>query len=488
MAVDAMELARRVREGETTSEALVAQATAALDAVDPQLRAVVYRHEAPAVSEEGADGPFAGVPFVLKDLDGLEKGVPNTGSARFNLDYVPGHDSVVIARMRAAGFVFIARTACPELGTYGTTESDLRGATHNPYDLSRTPGGSSGGTAALVAAGVVPAGHGGDGGGSLRIPAAACGLVGLKPSRGRVPVEGGEGWGGFVQQGSITRSVRDTAAILDAIRGPAPGVPYVAPPLPGPLLDEVGRDPGTLRIGWSTRSLYGQHTHPSCVAAVERAVELLASLGHELHEAEPAIDRDELARAYLVQVAAGNAATVRAAEKRAGRRSRRGDWEPATWFLVQLGEALSARELTESRDAAHRAAQQTAAFHQQYDLFLNPTLGQPPVELGTLLPSRLERLGLGVMRAAPVRTVMMKALEQLAADSLEATPNTQLFNQTGQPAVSLPLHVDPTGLPIGVQLAAAYGREDLLVRVASQLESAAPRADRWPPVAADWLR
>jgi len=357
MAIDAVELARRVREGEVTSEALVAQAKAALDGVDDQLRAVVFEHPTPRIDPAGAEGPFAGVPFVVKDLDGSEKGVPNTGSARFLVDYVPDQDSVVIARLRKAGFVFIARTSCPELGIMGTTESELRGPTHNPWKLAHTPGGSSGGTAALVAAGVVPAGHGGDGGGSLRIPASACGLVGLKPSRGRVPVEGGEGWGGFVQQGVITRSVRDTAAMLDVLSGPAPGVPYTAPPLPGPLSDEVGRDPGPLRVGFSTRSLYGRLTHADCVTAVEQAAALLEAQGHEVVAAEPAIDRAALAHAYLVQVAAGTAATVAKAEARAGRASRPGDWEPATWFLVQLGSKLSALQLQQARDLANAAAE-----------------------------------------------------------------------------------------------------------------------------------
>ena len=487
MAIDAVELARRVREGEVTSEALVAQAKAALDGVDEQLRAVVFEHPAPGIDPVGDEGPFAGVPFVVKDLDGSEKGVPNTGSARFHVDHVPDQDSVVIARLRKAGFVFIARTSCPELGIMGTTESELRGPTHNPWKLAHTPGGSSGGTAALVAAGVVPAGHGGDGGGSLRIPASACGLVGLKPSRGRVPVEGGEGWGGFVQQGVITRSVRDTAAMLDVLSGPAPGVPYTAPPLPGPLADEVGRDPGPLRVGFSTRSLYGRLTHADCVTAVEQAAALLEAQGHEVVAAEPAIERAALAHAYLVQVAAGTAATVAKAEARAGRASRPGDWEPATWFLVQLGSKLSALQLQQARDLANAAAEVTAAWHQQYDLFLTPTLAQPPVELGSLGLSRLERVGLAALRAAPVTSVMLRTLRQLASDSLEATPNTQLFNQTGQPAVSLPLHWAPSGLPIGVQLAAAYGREDLLVRVAAQLEAACPWADRWPSVSSDWL-
>lgn len=487
MAVDATELARRVRDGEVTSEALVASALEALDAVDDRLQAAVFRHPSPKLADIGRDGPFAGVPFVVKDLDGSEAGVPNTGSSRFLEHYVPTEDSVVIHRLRKAGFVFVARAKCSELGIKGTTEPAWRGPAHNPWSLDHTPGGSSGGTGALVAAGVVPAGHGGDGGGSLRIPASANGLVGLKASRGRVPVEGGEGWGGFVQQGAVTRSVRDTAAILDAVSGPSPGDPYAAPPLPGPLVDEVGRDPGTLRIAWSTAALYGDRTDPACVAAVEKAVGLLQEAGHEVEEASPVLDLETLAFSYLVQVAAGTAATIERSERNVGRRSRASDWEPETWFLAQLGRSLSALQLQQARDAANLAAAQMAQFHQRYDLFVNPTLALPPVRLGTLAMTGAERIGLGVLRVAPVRKVMETTLRQLAAESLAATPNTQLYNQTGQPGISLPLH-EADGLPIGVQLGAAYGREDLLVRVASQLEARAPWADRWPPVAADWLR
>jgi len=487
---DAVELARRVREGEVRSIELVDAALAALDEVDPHLKAMVWRDDERARrwAEAPADGPFAGVPFVVKDLDGAEAGVPNTGSSRFLVDYVPTADSAVIARLRAAGFVFLGRTNCPELGIMGTTEPELRGPTHNPWNLDHSPGGSSGGTAALVAAGVVPAGHGGDGGGSLRIPASACGRFGLKPSRGRVPVEGGEGWGGMVQQGVITTSVRDTAAILDVLRGPVAGSPYHAPELPGPLVDEVGRDPGTLRVALSSISLYGRQVDPACAAAVADAAELFAELGHEVEEAEPALDTEALARAYLTQVAASTSAAVRAHEARVGRRSRPGDWEAPTWFLVQLGDRLSARRLEEARALHHQTAQVMADFHSRYDLWLTPTMPHPPVQLGALALSAADRFALAALRVAPSRRLMEVALEQLAADSLERSPNTQLFNQTGQPAMSLPLAWSDDGLPLGVQVAAAYGREDLLVRVASQVEQARPWAHRHPPVASGWLR
>ncbi len=483
MIPDATELARKIREGEIDARDVTVDAIAAIREVDQRLHAVVHwMDEAALTSARQASGPFAGVPIVVKDLDGFVSGVPYTGSSQFLKDFVPKSDSVVIARLRAAGFVFVAKTKCPELGILGTTEPAWRGPSHNPWNLEHSPGGSSGGSAALVAAGAVPVGHGGDGGGSLRIPASACGLVGLKPSRGRVPVEGGEGWGGFVQQGIMTRSVRDTASILDLLSGPSLGDPYAAPPLRRPLLQEVGADPGRLRIGFSEKSLYGHETDASVKATLRQAVETLSALGHDVFESEPPIDRALLARAYLVQVAAGTASAIRDFERRLGRTSTPSDWEQVTWFLNQLGSALSALELQEARDACHRAAMVTATWHADVDLFLTPTLAHPPVRLGELALKAHERAGMAVLRVVPSRRVMLATLDALAADSLEKTPNTQLFNQTGQPAISLPCGESAAGLPIGVQFAAAYGREDLLIRVASQWELAAPWMGRRPSV------
>ncbi len=493
--VDATELARQVRDGEVSARDLVERSLAAIGAVEGQLNAVVLsmadsaRAHADALdarsdAERRDAPPFAGVPIVVKDLDGYVAGVPYTGSARFLQRFVPEHDSPVIARLRALGFLFLAKTNCPELGILGTTEPELRGPTHNPWNLDHSPGGSSGGSGALVAARAVTLAHGGDGGGSLRIPASACGIVGLKPSRGRVPVEGGEGWGGFVQQGVLSHTVRDTARALDGLSGPQPGDPYAAPPLERPLADEVGEDPGTLRIGWTARSIYGKETHADCVAALQDAVARLKDLGHLVEEIELPIDTAAMARAYLVQVAASTATDIAHYEKVLGQRSGSGDWEPSTWFLKQLGEKLPANQLQGARQAMMTASAQMGELHQRYDLVLTPTLAHPPVRLGQLALKSHERLGLGLLRVLPIRAVMEATLDALASDSLEQTPNTQLFNQTGQPAISLPLFLAASGLPIGIQLAAAFGREDLLIRVASQLEAQQGWTDRVPPVSA----
>lgn len=487
--VDATELARRVKAGETTPSELVEAAISAIERVNPELNAVVHAMAdgaRAAAKGELPDGPFRGVPMVVKDFDGFVKGVPFTASTRFLDGFVPQEDAEAIARLRRAGVVFLAKTNCPELAILGTTEPEWRGPSRNPWNVDHSTGGSSGGSAALVAARAVPVGHGGDGGGSLRIPASACGLVGLKATRGRVPVgpQMGEGWGGYVQWGVLTRSVRDTAAFLDVMAGPMPGDPYAALPPSRPYVQEVGADPGKLRVGFTTRSLFGKNTDRECVKATEDAARLLADLGHTVEEACPEFDRDRLVHAYLTQVGIGVAGEIDDAARWTGRKPTPDQFEAATWFLRQVGLTLTGLELQHARDAIQEAGRAAARFHARYDLFLGPTLAYPPVRIGELALKPAERVGLGVLRALPVGAAIRAVLAQLAANNFERTPNTQLFNQTGQPAISLPLHWSDAGLPIGVQLAAAMGREDLLLRVAAQLEAARPWIHRKPPVCA----
>lgn len=486
---DATELARRVREGETSPAELVDTAIAAIEAVDPKLNAVVHRmyDKARAAAKKPLpDGPFQGVPMVVKDFDGFVQGEPFTASTRFLEGFVPDHEAEAISRLRRAGLIFLAKTNLPELAILGTTENEWRGASHNPWGLEHTPGGSSGGSAALVAARAVPVAHGGDGGGSLRIPASACGLVGLKATRGRVPLgpTHGEGWGGYVQWGTLTRSVRDTAAMLDIMAGPMVGDPYAVAPPARPFTEEVGADPGVLKVGFSTRSIFGKDTDPACVEAVTRTAKLLEELGHQVEEVELPIDREQLTHAYLVQVGIGVAGEIEDMARWTGRRPTSSQFEAGTWFLNQVGQAMSGLDLLHARDAAMEAGRQMGAFHQRYDLFMGPTLAHPPVRLGQLMLKPAERVGLAALRALPLRPAVRAVLAQLAANNFERTPNTQLFNQTGQPAISLPMHWDAQGLPIGVQLAAAMGREDTLLRISAQLERAHPWADRRPPVSA----
>ncbi len=481
---DATELARRVRDGEVSSVELVDAAIAAIEAVNPKLNAVVHRmyEAARATAKSPLPGPFSGVPAVVKDFDGFVKGVPYTASCRLLEGFVPDHDAENIARLRRSGLVFLAKTNLPELAILGTTEPAWRGPTRNPWNTNHSTGGSSGGSAALVAARAVPVGHGGDGGGSLRIPASACGLVGLKASRGRIPLgpDQGEAWGGYVQTGVLVRSVRDAAAFLDVLAGPMPGDPYAAPAPARAFSAEVGAPPGKLRVAITTRSLFGKHTHADCAKAAEDTAKLLESLGHTVEEAAPPFDRDRLVRAYLTQIAVGVATEIEDFAKLTGRRPNPSMFEASTWFLRQVGLTMSAVELQDARDAIQDASRKLGMFFERYDLLVLPTLAYPPARIGELIPKVSERAGLRVLRALPVRPAIRAALAALAANSFERLPNTQLFNQTGQPAISLPLAVSSDGLPIGVQLVARYGDEATLLRASAQLETARPWIGRRP--------
>ena len=440
---DATELAARVERGDVHPTELVDTAIAEIEKVNPALNAVVHRMYDDAKAAAASDlpeGPFRGVPMVVKDADGFVRGIPFTESSRFLDGFVPRHDAEALARLRQAGLLFLAKTNLPELALLGTTEPEWRGPTRNPWSLEHSTGGSSGGSAALVAARAVPAGHGGDGGGSLRIPGAHCGLVGFKATRGRIPLgpDHGEGWGGYVQWGVLTRTVRDAAGFLDAMSGPMAGDPYAAPPLPRPLVEEVGRRPEALRIAFTTRPLFGRETHPDYVQAIREVAKTLEDLGHHVEEAHPSFDRDLLVRAYLVQVAVGTCSSIDDFGKLVGRRPQARFFEPGTWLLSQIGRAVPAVEYQHLRDASHQAGRDMAAFHERYDVLLTPAVSYPPVRIGELAISAAERVGLSVLRALPVRAVLRRVLDMLADNNLERTPNTQLFNQTGQPAVSIP--------------------------------------------------
>jgi len=484
---DATSLAALVRAGEVTPKELVDAAITALEAVDPKLNATVCRlfdQARQAASGDLPEGPFKGVPFVVKDLDGFLAGAPYTMGSRFLQNFIPDHDATVIARLKRSGLVFIAKGACPELGLLGITEPAVHGPTRNPWNLEHTPGGSSGGSAACVAARVVPMAHGGDGGGSIRIPASACGLFGLKATRGRVPIgpDLGEGWGGYVQPGVLTRSVRDSAAILDVMAGPEPGAPYQVPAPPRRFLEEVEQPATRLRIAFSTEPLYGTRSHPDCVAAVEDAARLCESLGHELIEARPTFERGAMVNAYLTQVATGIAVEIHDAEAWVGRKATPADFEPTTWFMKQIGESLSAADLQHARDLTHEASRHAATFFERCDVFLCATMAHPPARIGALAIKPAERLGLAVLRQVAVKSALTTVLRALAENSLERTPNTQFFNQTGLPAMSVPLFWNEAQLPIGVQFGASFGNEATLYRLAAQLEEARPWIKRLPPI------
>ncbi len=486
---DALGLAALVRDREVTPDELLDTALARVQALNPKLNAVVRIMEADArrTAAAPAPGSFAGVPFLAKDLITQYRGHPTSAGSRLLSDYVYDHDSEMARRVRATGVLVMGKTNLPEWGLVPTTESELFGPCHNPWDTTRTPGGSSGGSAAAVAAGIVPMAGGGDGGGSIRIPASCCGLFGLKPTRGRTPTGPDYGllWRGAVVEHVLTRSVRDSAAMLDATQGPDPGAPFEIAAPAGPYATEVGRDPGKLRIGFTARPLLRATVHPDCVAAVEDAATLLSGLGHHIEEAAPEVDADAFGLAFLTMVVAELGADLAQARLLVGRRPRRPDVEPPTWALSLLSKAFSSREYALALRVLERTGRTVAPFFASHDLLLTPTVASPPPPLGSLMPTPTETRALRVLGTLGsgrlVRTAGM--LERMAEDAFAFIPWTPVFNVTGHPAMSVPLHWNGEGLPVGVHLVGRFGAEDALFRLASQLEAARPWMDRLPVMA-----
>ncbi len=479
---DATKQAELVRAGEVSPVELLDAAIARVEARNPALNAVVLKlfERAREHVDTLPEGPFRGVPFLLKDLKAALAGTPTSDSSRLSLNYRPKVSSVLVERYEAAGLQIFGKTNTPEFGIMGITESELRGPCRNPWEPRHTPGGSSGGSGAAVAARIVPAAHGGDGGGSIRIPASACGLFGLKPTRGRVTQapHRGEAWGGFVQEHVLTRSVRDSAAMLDLSDAPAPGDPYWAPPKERPWLEEVGAPVGKLRIAFSPETLYAGETHPDCRAAVDDAVSLLQDLGHNVEEAVPPFNKEEMVRAYFLTVASGVARLVEQTARQAGKKPNPRDFESRTWLLAQIGWKFNSAELVEARDHIQRNSRDVAAFFETYDVFLSSTLASPPMHVGALDVTTTQAMQLALLRKLPLRSLLEVVIDTMGKDALSRTPNTQLFNQTGQPAMSVPLFWNGVGLPIGIQLAASFGDEATLFRLAAQLEEARPWAQR----------
>jgi amidase len=471
MRLDATAQADLVRRGELTPLDLVDAAIAAIERINPAINAVITRMFEKARMQARArdlpEGPFRGVPFLLKDIGAHSAGDPFHAGMRALRDrqWSETADTHLAAKFRAAGFIFLGKTNTPELGLLPTTEPAAYGPTRNPWDLERTAGGSSGGAAAAVAAGMVAAAHATDGGGSIRIPASHCGLVGLKTSRGRVSLgpDVSERWGGLAVENSVTRSVRDTAAILDAIAGYVPGDPYTAPPPARSFCTEVDAAPGRLRIGLLTSAPSGVPVDRNCVAAAEAAARLLASLGHDIEVSHlDGLADNELTRALGTVLACATARALDAWSEKTGRPIGADGVEPMTWAFAELGRQASARDYLRAVQFVQLQTRRIVSWWSGgCDLLLTPTTIAPPPPLGTFASPPDDPLA-GLLHAGPFSSF------------------TSPFNMTGQPAISLPLHWSDTGLPIGVQLVAAYGREDLLIRIAAQLERAQPWVDRWP--------
>jgi len=484
---DGLGLAALIASGETSAAEVLAAARRRAEAVNPRVNAIVRAmdEEADARLEGTLEGPYAGVPFLIKDLGQEYAGLPSTaGSRAFARARAPEH-STVVRRWLSAGLVIFGKTNTPELGAKGVTEPALFGPARNPFALDRTPGGSSGGTAAAVAAGIVPVAGASDGGGSIRIPAACCGLFGLKPGRGLVPFGplSGERLQGTATNGVISRTVRDTAAMLDVLTGPDATAAF-APAIPAtPFREEVGRAPGRLRIGYQASSAINPDPHPSAVAAVDEAARLLSELGHEVLEVPSPCDEERLVRDFLTSWFAYVAASVAEAKRDLGARD--ADFERDTLVMAALGRAVSGPELSEVIDRRHEHIRALASFHEDHDLLLTPTLAGPPVRVGELDTPAAANAVAGVILALRASRLLAGAgvTDQIIQRSLAWVPYTQLANVTGRPAMSVPLHWTDDGLPLGVQLVGRLGSEATMLRLAAQLEEARPWAGRHPALA-----
>jgi amidase len=463
---DGLELAKLVQGGQVSAAELLDEAIARTERVNGELNAVIYKlydEARTAVEARLPSGPFCGVPFLLKDLHLLMQGtVRSNGSAMWRGE-VADHDSTLVQRYREAGLVIFGRTNSPELGLNPVTEPREFGPSRNPWNTARTPGGSSGGAGAAVAAGIVPFAHASDGGGSIRIPASCCGLVGLKPSRGRVPFgpDKAEGWAGQSTSHVVSRSVQDSAALLDATAGSESGEAYSAPHFSGTFLDAVSTAPDSLRIAVS-REKWGQGDyHEEVLTGLDRTIALLEDLGHRVEDARPDIDGAAAGSALYTVICVSTALTIRQRAAELGCDVEDLDMEDGTRLTIEMGNATTATDYAEAIQMNHRIGRLLGQFHQQYDVLLAPTLSSPPVPVGFISESPPGDYG--------------NRLFSFMGD-------TGVYNQTGQPSVSLPLHWSTDNLPVGMMFSAAYGNDALLLQLAGQLENAVPWRNRRPPL------
>jgi amidase len=465
---DAVGLADLVRKKEVSPKELLDEAIARTAKIDPAINAVVVKHYDYAerqIAKGLPDGPFTGVPFLLKDLDLLEDTRTTFGASIYK-DDVADHTGTLAQRFLNAGVTIFGKSASPEFGLMPTTEPRLHGPTRNPWNLAHSSGGSSGGAAAAVAARILPMAHASDGGGSIRIPASACGVFGLKPTRARNPLgpDRGEGWAGFSVGHVLSISVRDSAVMLDAISGAELSSPYHAPPPERPFADEVKRDPGRLRIAFTDKSPYGEAIHPEVAAAVRDVAALLDKLGHNVEERAPRLPVDPAAVMSTI-VAANTALNVRFAEQRFGRAMTENDFEILTLAMAHNGQKASATDYVAAQLDAFKISRRLAEFLSTCDVFLSPTLCTPPLRIGEL-------------------NTMARDLSQIAPTLRRYMPGTSMFNMSGQPAMSVPLAWNSAGLPLGMMFAASFGDEATLLRLAAQLEQVRPWKDKLPPISA----
>lgn len=479
---DGLGLAGLVRDREVTPRELLDVARSRAAEVNPKINAIVRRMDAEAEARVAGplDGPFAGVPFLLKDLGQEYAGIPSSYGCRALAAIPATEHATVTQRWLDAGLVPFGRTNVPEFGAKGVTEPDLFGPCRNPWDLGRTPGGSSGGSAAAVAAGILPVAGASDGGGSIRIPAACCGLFGLKASRGLIPLgpDVAEPLQGSAINGVVSRSVRDTAAMLDVLIGADAVSPFL-PGLPdGALLDEVGLPPGRLRIGMQTTSAVREHADPEAVRAVEDAAALLTELGHEVEPVDRVVDDRALARDFLTTWFAHGAYLVEEIRRETG--AGMDGFELDTLVMAALGRAVSGIAHVGAIERRHDHVRALARFFEGHDLLLTPTLAEPPVKIGAMATPRHLQAGARLLLRLRATRILHRLgiVDDLVDENLGWVPFTQLANITGRPAMTVPLHWTAGGLPLGAQFVGPLGAEGLLLRLAAQLEQARPWAQR----------
>lgn len=470
---DATGLAELVRNKQVSAAELLEAAIARANVVEPSLNAIVRRLEAMGRSAAASplSGPFAGVPFLVKDIAQDIDGVPTmAGSAALKNAVVQG-DSEFVRRSRAAGLVIFGKTATPEFALKGVTEPEAFGPTRNPVNPAHSPGGSSGGAAAVVAAGIVPMAGASDGGGSIRIPAAYCGLFGLRPSRGRVPCgpHVGEIWEGASSEHVLTRSVRDSAAMLDVLAGPMAGDPFHVAAPQAPFAELARRAPGRLRIGYCTRSPIDTEVHPEVIEAVHRTARQLEALGHHVEAAEPKIDGIALAQSFITLYLGQVSANLRECRARGASENQ---FELDTRALGMLGDALASGEYVSQRRKWNDYARALGEYFSHFDLYLSPTAAFPAPRIGQLATPALQRMALRPILAMGLGKALLKSgqVDKMVRDNLRHTPFTQLSNLTGTPSMSCPLATSSAGLPIGMQFVAPMGDEGRLLSLAMQLE------------------
>jgi len=484
---DGLGLVDLVRKQEISPEELCETAIERIETINPEINAVItpmFDNARTAAKTMKPEGPFAGVPFLLKDLMAAYAGVPLTFGCKGLRNYTPDYDSELVKRFKSAGVNILGKTNTPEFGLVAYTEPELHGPTRNPWNPDHTPGGSSGGSAAAVASGMVPLASGGDGGGSIRIPSSCCGLFGLKPTRGRTPTgpDYGELWEGAAIEHVITRSVRDSAAMLDATCAPDMGAPYIIQQPERPYLDEIEREPGKLRIAFNSQSPLGTVVHPDIVKATLETALMLQKLGHDVDEDVPEVDGRSLALSYFSMYFGEVAADIDELGGVLGREVCQDDVETLTWTLGLLGRTTSAFSFVKAIRMWGQASRSMARFHEKYDVYLTPTMAHPPIRVGALKLKPLEKSALKMVNTLGLGKLLKRTgiVEKLAMENLAKTPFTQLANFTGQPAMSVPLQWTPDGLPCGMHFMAPMGDEATLFRLARQLEEAKPWFDKRP--------